>query len=133
MLMARRFLLGGKSPIPAALRNSLIGYWKLDEASGNRADSFSSNTLVDFNTVTGNPGPSGKISLASQFTRANSEALTLADNTGMSMGAGLRMSACAWAYMDSEPAAGMCVLSKWQGGGAREWGLYRNNANDRDR
>ena len=35
---------------PSALYTNLIAYWKLDEASGNRADSKGSNTLTDTNT-----------------------------------------------------------------------------------
>ncbi len=41
-----------------ALTDSLVSYWKLDETSGNRADSYGSNTLIDNNTT---PSSTGKI------------------------------------------------------------------------
>lgn len=64
-----------------SLLTNLVSYWKLDEASGSRADSVGSNTLTDNNTVT---GASGKITTCSHFTAANSEYLTVADNSGLS-------------------------------------------------
>lgn len=36
---------------PSTLLNSLISYWKLDESSGNAADAFGGNTLVNHNTT----------------------------------------------------------------------------------
>ena len=48
-------------------------YWKLDEVSGNRADSVGSETLVDNNTV---GSATGKISLASDHIRVNNEFLS---------------------------------------------------------
>jgi hypothetical protein len=41
---------------PALSAASYTSWWKMNEASGNRADSIGTNTLVDNNTVTGNPG-----------------------------------------------------------------------------
>ena len=42
-----------------ALTDSIVAYWKLEEASGSRADVVGGNTLTDNNTVTGNPGKLG--------------------------------------------------------------------------
>src|SRR5690348_11404000 len=68
---------------PWALTDSLVGYWKLDEASGSRADSAGANTLTDNNTVA---GLAGLISNAGDFERDNSESLSIADNAALSMG-----------------------------------------------
>ena len=57
-----------------------ISLWPLMEDSGTRKDMRAENHLTDNNTVTGNPGPSVNIPLASQFTAANSEYLSLANN-----------------------------------------------------
>lgn len=65
-----------------ALTDNLISYWKLDEASGSRADSHGSNTLTDNNTV---GSSTGKISTAGSFVAANSEYLSLTDNDDVSI------------------------------------------------
>jgi hypothetical protein len=41
---------------PTLSAATYVSWWKLSEASGNRADSIGTNTLTDNNTVTGNPG-----------------------------------------------------------------------------
>jgi len=66
-----------------SLLTGVVAHWKLDEASGNRADSHGSNTLTDNNTVTSS---TGKIGNCAVFTRANSESLSISDNTDLSAG-----------------------------------------------
>lgn len=66
------------------LTNSIYAYWKMDEASGNRADSTGrGNTLVDNNTVTSG---TGRVGNGAQFTAANSEWLSVNDNPDVSLG-----------------------------------------------
>lgn len=65
----------GRQPngVASTLLTGLLVYWKLDEASGNRADSGPNGlALQDFNTVTQGAGIKGN---AAQFTAANSEYL----------------------------------------------------------
>lgn len=66
-----------------ALTDSLVSYWKLDEASGSRADSHGSNTLTDNNTVL---SATGKINSAADFEATNTEYLSCADNASLSTG-----------------------------------------------
>jgi hypothetical protein len=66
-----------------ALKDNLVSHWKLDEASGNRADSHGSNTLTDNNTV---GSGTGKIGNGADFVAANSEYLSCADTAGLSGG-----------------------------------------------
>lgn len=66
-----------------AITDSLISFWELEEASGTRNDSFSTNHLTDNNTVTQS---AGKVGNAATFTTANSESLTRADNASLSTG-----------------------------------------------
>lgn len=102
-------VLGGSNPL-ASIRQNLISYWKLEEASGSRADSFGSNTLTDNNTVT---QATGKLGNAGQFTAANSEYLS---RTGTTFSNGVSaLSVSCWFYLDSLPTAGgsMCLCSKW--------------------
>jgi len=66
------------TPTVDPLYNSLVAYWRLNETSGTRADATGrGNTLTDNNTVTSNPGI---ISTAAQFTHANAEYFSIADN-----------------------------------------------------
>lgn len=81
----------------SSLLMSLVAYWKLDEASGTRADSLGVSNLTDNNTVTQNPG---KVSNAAQFTAANSESLSIADNTALSTG-DIDFTVAAWVYLDT--------------------------------
>jgi hypothetical protein len=69
------------TPPSVHLLNTLISYWKMDEASGNRADSTATaNTLTDGNTVTTG---TGKINNSAHFTQANSESLSHASNASL--------------------------------------------------
>lgn len=61
----------------------LVSYWKLDETSGTRSDSYGSNHLTDNNTVTSGTGKSGN---CAHFTAANVEHLSIADNASLSVG-----------------------------------------------
>jgi hypothetical protein len=102
-----------------ALTTGLVSYWKLDETSGGRADStVSTNTLTDNNTVTYS---TGKVSNAAQFTAANSESLTCADNGSLRTG-DIDFTFCAWVYMDS--TGFRTILSKEGNSGTREYVLW---------
>lgn len=104
--------------------NGLVSVWELEEASGTRLDSHGANHLTDNNTVTSNPG---KVGTAAQFTAANSEYLSIADNASLSMG-DIDFTVGAWVYCDAV-TGNPAVLSKWAiSGSPREYLLYRNGA-----
>ena len=93
----------------SSLLTSLVGYWKLDEVSGTRVDSSgNSNDLTDVNTVT---QASGKVGNAGQFTQANSERLTKADNASLSM-ADIDFTVTCWVYADSLPGTSNGIVCK---------------------
>lgn len=81
----------------AVLAADAVAFWKLDEASGQRNDSVGSNHLTDNNTVT---QAVGKVGNAAQFTRANSEYLSLADNAALSTG-DIDFTIAAWVWFDT--------------------------------
>jgi len=81
------------------LPNNLVAYWTLDELSGTREDEKGTNHLTDNNTVT---QALGKKVRGAQFTRANSEYLSVADNSDISMG-DIDFTIAFWFYMDSVP------------------------------
>jgi len=86
-----------------SLNTDLISYWKLDESSGNRADSFASNTLTDNNTV---GSATGKINLGADFERSASEYLSITDGSqaGLDLGAGgADFSLSLWVKIESNP------------------------------
>jgi len=66
-----------------ALTDSLISYWKLDEASGNALDAHGANTLTDNNSV----GTAvGKIGNARDFELDSAQYFSRADNADLSTG-----------------------------------------------
>lgn len=67
-----------------ALLDSLISYWKLDEANGVREDTHGTNDLTDNNTVT---SAAGLIETAAVFVAANNEWLSVANNATLEVGA----------------------------------------------
>jgi hypothetical protein len=104
-----------------AITDSLIAYWELNEASGTRNDSHGANHLADNNTVT---QAVGRIGSAAQFTAANSEYLSIADNTSLSTG-DIDFTFQAWIYIDST-ATHRGVAGKFAASGNREWYLSCN-------
>ncbi len=65
------------------LLDSLVAYWKLDEASGNALDAHIGNDLTDNNTVTAD---TGKINGCRTFAQGSTEFFSLADNSDLSTG-----------------------------------------------
>lgn len=109
-----------------AFANSLVGYWKLDEASGNAIDYVGSSTLTDNNTVTSNTGII--YALAREFVIANSESLSVADNATLSTG-DIDFWAGVWARPASVTAVTSTIIGKWTtGGNQREWHVNQQNA-----
>jgi hypothetical protein len=116
-----KLLGGGELPAARAARYGLVSAWNLDEASGARADSFGANALTDNNTVTSNPGIGG-VGTAAQFTAANTESLSIADNPSVSSG-DVDLWLCGWGYPDTL-AAFPAMIGKWGTPPSREYLLY---------
>lgn len=112
-------LLGAGKGTPGAaaspLLTGLVSYWKLDEAGGQRNDSHGTNHLTDNNTVT---QAAGKIGDAAQFTGANSEYLSVADNASLVWTSAF--SASFWIYRDSL-SLDVAYISKWNYPTVPEW------------
>ena len=89
----------------STLQQSLVAYWRLEEASGTRLDDLNGCggagcDMTDNNTVTQNPGTIGN---AAQFTNANSEYLSHVDNADLSVG-DIDFTWSVWVYLDSKAA-----------------------------
>jgi hypothetical protein len=93
----------------AALTDSLVSYWKLDETSGTRADAHSSNDLTDNNTV---GYGTGIINNGADFERDNGEYLSITDaaQTGLDITGDISISM--WVKAESIPADYMRLLGK---------------------
>ena len=109
------------------LYTKLVAYWKLEEASGTRADAKGSNTLTDGNTVT---QQTGKIGSCGQFTSANTETLYIADNATLRTG-DIDFALSAWVYSDSTPGGIRQVIGKWGASTKQEYRIRFNNGNSR--
>ena len=118
----------------SALSDKFVSFWELDEESGTRFDKVtaSANDLTDNNTVT---RAVGKVGNAAQFTRANSESLSHANNASLSTG-DINLTICAWVYMDAKPAGSPAIMKivepDYDGTGGVTFD-YRNDADDRFR
>lgn len=91
----------GTCGAPCTVKTSIAAYWKLDEASGTRADSVGTSNLTDNNTVT---QAAGKINNAALFTAANSEYLSVASDTALVTG-DIDYTLAGWVYFTSDPAS----------------------------
>lgn len=107
------------------LLTKLNSYWKLDEASGTRADSVGSNTLTDNNTVS---SAAGKISNAADFERSDSEWLSHADDPTLSTN-GMSFTVCAWVKPESVGINQHILGKGWDDGAQQEYNMGINDSN----
>ena len=115
-----------------AARWGALVYAPLTEASGNRSELLSGLTLTDTNTVTGGAAIAANIGASSQFTAANSERLTRADNATMSIAADQDWWFWIWVLADSF-GADRYIVHKGSGISATtlEYSLQYQNSNQR--
>lgn len=94
-----------------SLLTDLISYWKLDEASGTRADSHGTNHLADNNTVA---SAVGKVyGTAADFEDANSESLSCAVG-GLQTG-NADYTVGAWVKLESKPTEATVYTNQYPG------------------
>lgn len=117
-IMARKAPLMFTPVVAAAAANDYLvpwgvtAFWELEEASGTRVDAHGANDLTDTNTVT---SATGLVGTSALFTLANSEYLTIADNTDLSTG-DIDFWVAGWFYLESVAGA-YTMASKYQGAG----------------
>lgn len=115
-------------PIDYLTRWGVVSHWKLNEASGNATDELGGNTLTDNNTVT---SQTGKLGNARQFTKANSEYLSRADNASLSTG-DIDFWFSAWVYADSLTAGNYPgIVSKSNDASNYEYVLFHDGDTNR--
>jgi len=107
----------------ATLQTNLVSYWKLDESSGNAADSKSSNTLTNKNTTT---FVTGKINNGANIVRASNQGFTIADNAPLSITGDMSIS-CWVNYASSVQGH---IVTKFGGVGNRSFRLWTGGTTD---
>lgn len=112
----------------SSLANSLVSFWKLDEASGSRSDSIGTNTLTDNNTVT---SAGGNINtLAASFASASSEYLSIADSASVSVG-DIQFFISCWVYITNKTAVRSFVSHYNNTTNQRAWRIWYDSVADR--
>jgi len=125
--------LASKGEAPTGPSNpgtgGLAAWWSLNETSGTRNDSHSTNHLTDNNTVGYAAGKQGN---AANLELNNSEFLERVDNASLSTG-NIDFSLSAWVKLESKSdGSQMVIISRQNGSSVREYKLYyTGSANDR--
>ena len=83
-----------------ALTDNLVSYWKLDESSGNAADSVGSNTLTNNGTI---PYVAGKINNGADLELSSSQYFSKTDNVSLSLTDTISFSI--WIKLEQLPSA----------------------------
>lgn len=107
----------------SSLYSSLISFWKLNELSGNRADSIGNNTLVDNNTVGNSTGL--VYANCADLVPANNEFLDVASNAGLVTG-DVTFWCGLWVKRNSN-TTGHVIGKGWNTPNTREWVLYHES------
>lgn len=104
---------GGVDPnaaLDASILSKLTSYWKLDEASGTRADSIGSTSLTA-NGTGGVPSTTGILGNAPLFDSASNRYLSAADSAAISIGA-TSFEMCFWVNSSASLAGSIEIVSK---------------------
>ena len=115
---------------PTLSAGTYVSWWDLVETSGIARDALGVNNLTDNNTVT---SAAGLITYtaedASQFTAANSEYLTRADNASLSTG-DVDFAIAGWIYINSLGSVRNIMARTHSSNAAlREYQFYSNSSN----
>ena len=112
---------------PHNVSTAPTAYWKLNEASGNRADSSGNgHTLTDGNTVGSTTGKTD--TLAADFELDNNEYLTAADHADWDYGTG-DFTMCAWVKPETMTAGAQTIFGRNTGGNSNACDLWLTSSN----
>lgn len=111
-----------------ALTTNLVSYWKLDESSGNAADSVGSNTLTNTNTVTYS---AGKINNGAKYVRTSSQyhSITNASQTGLGIIGDLSIGFWMKPTTITPPSTYFMLVDKFGNGSNLSYSVRQNNSN----
>lgn len=98
--------LGRAGKVPSSLLTGLVSYWKLDEASGARADSAGPNNLTSNNGV---GQTTGKLGNAAAFAAASNTYLSISNASQSGLGFTGSFTLSCW-FNPTSLASGSCGL-----------------------
>lgn len=128
-----------------SLHNRLVSFWKLEEASGNRLDAYTTVPTADktaVNDLTPNGAPSngtGKIGNGIVTVAGSNQTVSKANNSSLQIANGQSFTVSGWVFRTANPITAMRPFSKTDSaGGILEWavayvqstGKMRLNVND---
>jgi hypothetical protein len=106
----------------AALTTNLVSYWKMDEASGNAADSVGSNTLTNTNSAT---FIAGKINNAASTTSGTAQYFTITDASQVGLDLSGDFTLAGWFWI-ADPTIDSALITKTSGGSQQSYYMYTN-------
>ena len=114
---------GEGDPIGDALRADAVAYWKLDEASGTRADATGNgNNLTDARSNVASE--SGKVGQSASFVMDENSVLYCLNNSDLRITGG-SFTVCAWLWLDAKAPCGYTIIGKTDNNDT-EWAIdYR--------
>jgi len=121
--LGREYLHLGQPGSPGT--TNLVAWWSMDEAGGTRYDSYSTNHLTDTKTIGSATGRQGN---AANFLSANSEYLSIPDNTNLSMN-GTNFTIAGWVKFASVGANYQVLVGKQGSGSLNEYQIYKDTNN----
>lgn len=110
-----------------ALTTNLVSYWKLDESSGNAADSVGSNTLTNNNTT---PFVAAKINNGADMENSSAQSFSITDASQTGLDITGDMSISLWVNLESAPSGDvMYFVTKYKAGGNNSYAFdYQDSA-----
>ncbi len=114
--------IGSPSTGSGRLADGLIGYWKMDESSGNTSDSSGNGTTLTNNNTT--TYAAGKFGNGGSFAKASTQYFSAADSSTLRVGTG-NFTISSWVYLNSATIE-MAIASKYDTASKREWDLEYN-------
>jgi len=118
---------GGGGGVALTNAANLVGFWKLNESGGSRADSSTQgNTLTDHGTVTNHPG---KISNSATFIVGGpNQYLDHASNTSLAPSSGVSMTVWCWVNWDGSGSRRFFVGKADAGPASVDYGFDYDNS-----
>jgi hypothetical protein len=117
---------------PDPMAGLFTSFWKLNETSGNRADSIGANTITPFNSPTSGTGLVGNALYVTNSASPGAQCLEADNNSTFSLGVDIPLVITAAVYMTSTAGFQM-IFSKYDNDGAavleREWYLVCDSGN----
>ena len=121
ILLALAFLLCA-SQARAALTDNLMGYWAMNEASGNALDSHSTNHLTETDGTIAST--TGKVGNARDFEAGDTEYFAIADNAALSAG-NIDFTLAAWIQFETiVDTANQGIIGKVDATSSLEYEIY---------